>query len=279
MSKKLQEIINNVELIQMSFTEPTTVNITDTEKFLVQRLASFDTLEIPVGTPIEGFLTQPMEESLKTGKVNSLEFKTDDEKSPPLIITWNPIIENQQVVGLLITATSTEKIDNLRKIASYLTEAVGKMIDTTEELVEVSNVIAAKTHEISSDSAFVMNLIKEANQVIQSIQNTANHSKILGLNASIEAARAGEYGKGFSVVAHEIGRMADQSKVSAVNIIDYLENVTAAINKNNNSIQEIGATAEEHSASVQELKDSFTLIDTTAEELMNSTRVAALNSN
>jgi methyl-accepting chemotaxis protein len=176
------------------------------------------------------------------------------------------------VVGLLITVTSTEKIENLRKIASYLTEAVGRMIDTTEELVKVSNVIASKTHEVSNDSAFVMKLIEDTYQVIQSIQNIANHSKILGLNASIEAARAGDYGKGFSVVAKEIRRMADQSKESAVNIIEYLENVTSAINKNNNSIQEIGATAEEHSASVQELKDSFALIDTTAEELMNSTK-------
>ena len=39
--------------------------------------------------------------------------------------------------------------------------------------------------------------------------------------------------------------MADQSKESAVNIIQYLGNVTTAVDKNNNSIQEIGATAEE----------------------------------
>ena len=52
MSEKLQEIINNVEFIQRPFTEPTTVTVTDTEKFLVQRLANFDTLKIPAGTPI-----------------------------------------------------------------------------------------------------------------------------------------------------------------------------------------------------------------------------------
>ena len=90
-----------------------------------------------------------------------------------------------------------------------------------------------------------MKKIGGAYQVIRSIQNIANHSKILGLNASIEAARAGDYGSGFSNVPKEVGKMADQSKESAVNIIEYLGNVTTAVDKNNNSIQEIGATAEE----------------------------------
>jgi hypothetical protein len=52
MSEKLQEIINNIVFIQRPFTESTMVTVKDTEKFLVQRLVNFDTLKIPVGTPI-----------------------------------------------------------------------------------------------------------------------------------------------------------------------------------------------------------------------------------
>ena len=114
-----------------------------------------------------------------------------------------------------------------------------------EQLAKVSEVIANEINQISNSPDLVMKKIGGAYQVIRSIQNIANHSKILGLNASIEAARAGDYGSGFSIVAKEVGKMADQSKESAVNIIEYLGNVTTAVDKNNNSIQEIGATAEE----------------------------------
>jgi methyl-accepting chemotaxis protein len=66
--------------------------------------------------------------------------------------------------------------------------------------------------------------------------------------------------------------MAEQSKDSSVNIIQFLEKVNEAINQNNHSVQEIAATTEEYSASVQELNDFFAFIASTAEDIMKSTK-------
>ena len=64
----------------------------------------------------------------------------------------------------------------------------------------------------------------------------------MALNAAIEAARAGEYGQGFAVVAKEVGKLAEESKVLANDISGILGEMMKEINKNvkkteENSIQ------------------------------------------
>ena len=54
-------------------------------------------------------------------------------------------------------------------------------------------------------------LIKELTSKSQGLKKIENKQNILALNASIEAARAGEAGRGFTVVAHEFGKMAHES--------------------------------------------------------------------
>lgn len=74
----------------------------------------------------------------------------------------------------------------------------------------------------------IMELEKESNQIdeiIHSINSIAKQTSLLSLNASIEAARAGENGKGFSVVAQEIGKLADMTTKSTKLISDKLKEI------------------------------------------------------
>ena len=107
--------------------------------------------------------------------------------------------------------------------------------DTDEEVVEAAaagyrkkkyeEAIASFNEEIAGAAA----LIKELAGKSQGLKKIENKQNILALNASIEAARAGEAGRGFTVVAHEFGKMAHESGVINDSIQKTLQKLDASI--------------------------------------------------
>lgn len=79
----------------------------------------------------------------------------------------------------------------------------------------------------------MVHLSEQANQIgsiSQFVSDLANQTNMLALNSAVEAVRAGENGKGFSVVANEIRRLADQSQRSAEKIYVLVSEIQSAIN-------------------------------------------------
>ena len=67
------------------------------------------------------------------------------------------------------------------------------------------------------------------NQVVTTIARVADQTNLLSLNAAIEAEKAGEYGRGFSVVATEIRRLADQTAVATYDIEQIVREIQSAV--------------------------------------------------
>jgi len=67
-----------------------------------------------------------------------------------------------------------------------------------------------------------------AGDVIASVNDLAEQSNLLSVNASIEAAKAGEYGKGFTVVAQEVKNLAEQSKQAVAQVRTMLSDIQKA---------------------------------------------------
>src|SRR5699024_8559874 len=64
--------------------------------------------------------------------------------------------------------------------------------------------------------------VQSVQSIIGIIKNISEQTNLLALNASIEAVRAGEHGKGFSVVAEEVRKLAEQSRVSTEQVYEII---------------------------------------------------------
>ncbi|MCL6591084.1 MAG: methyl-accepting chemotaxis protein [Firmicutes bacterium] len=185
----------------------------------------------------------------------------------------------------LITRFITEANELVQKVSMDLEEIAATSVKAGEsathgqnlnnEIVEEINALFVSTNEIA-------NVVNELNRnsgrignITSLIEDLADQIQLLALNAAIEAARAGEYGKGFSVVANQTGKLADQSKQAAQMIAelinktgDQVRQAVTIINKELARVENGRLLAKKAAGAFDEifaeLRDILARIDTTA---------------
>ena len=110
-----------------------------------------------------------------------------------------------------MVATSNQVAEQVQENADDARASAGET-DKVMQLMEESKVQINQMRD-AMDKITVTS--KEVVGIIKTIEEIASQTNLLALNASIEAARAGEAGRGFSVVATEIGSLADESTRAA----------------------------------------------------------------
>jgi len=109
--------------------------------------------------------------------------------------------------------------------------SIGSMASTSngqlEGLILALNNISKSFDGVINKIKQLEGSINQANDITKLINNISEQTNLLALNAAIEAARAGEAGKGFSVVADEIRKLSEESKISSDTISGLLKNVVS----------------------------------------------------
>jgi methyl-accepting chemotaxis protein len=93
-------------------------------------------------------------------------------------------------------------------------------VDAVEHVVQRLTLVASASEKLKNTISRLSDESNEITQLVSVITNISDQTNLLALNAAIEAARAGEHGKGFTVVAEEVRKLAEESAKAAKNIIE-----------------------------------------------------------
>lgn len=108
--------------------------------------------------------------------------------------------------------------DQTRKLINNGIEAVSNQSIKTDENMEAFQKVTTGVGKLAKE-------IENVENILSTIESISEQTNLLALNAAIEAASAGEYGKGFSVVAEEVRKLAEESAIATKEIAQILQNI------------------------------------------------------
>lgn len=153
------------------------------------------------------------------------------------------VVVESAVARLIFTLVSQREqmLQNLQAQAEQLAGMADGLSATVRELPasieQMITMFDEYNHFLDQAVRQAREHLRDTDKILQFIKGVAEQTKLLGLNAAIEAARAGDAGRGFTVVANEVRRMAEESAHSARQIDTIIRNIESSIG---HIIQEIG---------------------------------------
>ncbi|MBU0550132.1 globin-coupled sensor protein [Myxococcota bacterium] len=195
------------------------------------------------------------------------------------------MVQQQSTAIAEITTTLAE----LRHTTSQSHEQAGTVLSTTEEALEaVSRGVNAvgktaenmgqlrdQTDSIGNKIVAVSDQNQQIHEIVGSVAELAEQSKLLALNAAIEAARAGDHGRSFSVVAAEMRDLADQSKQATRQVNQILRDIQAATSAAVMAAEEGGRKASSGVDLAENTRDAISLLHRSVEAAADSARLIA----
>jgi len=207
-----------------------------------------------------------------------------------------------------IAQGASEQASSIEEISSSIEEMTSNIqqnLSNAQRSEQISTKAANEVSAVQQSSMESMKSIKMIAEKISVIGSISFQTHILALNAAIEAARAGQHGKGFGVVASEVGKLAERSKVSAIEIdrlaassvkitetagtllqrivpdivstSRFVQEITAANNEQsiganqiNNGVQQLNEVTQQNASASEELSSNAHELADMADDLLRS---------
>jgi methyl-accepting chemotaxis protein len=162
--------------------------------------------------------------------------------------------ETQVDMATQVATASTQMnqaTEDIAKNSNHIAGSAGETVriarggqEIVEKAIKEVNLIAETVETVSE---FVKELGQESDKIgniVVTINEIADQTNLLALNAAIEAARAGEHGRGFAVVADEVKKLAERTSASTTEIGNMINTIKSGVEKTVNSMDQAKGNVE-----------------------------------
>jgi len=175
-------------------------------------------------------------------EINNALQRIDSDTQAILDATSRQIVMANEQDAVVTETTAT--VNEVRATVTETAERAQSVAETAQVSVDISKngseavsetitgmeIIRHRVEDIADNILVLSEHTQQIGEIIATVNNLADQSRMLALNASVEAARAGEEGKGFAVVAMEVRNLADQNRDATIQVREILGEIQRATN-------------------------------------------------
>ncbi len=253
----LEALKLTIPLIQKALNIDAQICLVDREKTIGVWPAKTFRMDIPIGTPLD--INHPGDDmvikAIETGEGSSGNLPEFIYGVPTNGIL-TPVKQNGQVVGVISAAVSIKRNAQINEHMESISQELGLANAAVQEIETNAEGIVEQLEKVQELTRDMEDLLQKTQEVVTGIQSASRKSNMLALNAAIEAARAGEAGRGFTIVAKEMGSLAKGNGESATRITEQIGHIVDAIKVMTEQYEGIMAAATGQVAETEEILSS-----------------------
>ncbi len=265
LDEHLQHIIQFAPTLQSLHAEDVSISISDLDTIVLQLQSKELEVENMLGSKLTS--RDPMLSVMRSKQPQILTIP-EELYGKAMKVAIAPILNAQQkVIGSIALVASINKQVELLQLAERFADSSTEISSATEQLAASANELTNHMTDVAEAQNMLRQQVENSAKILDIINNVAKNTRILGFNAGIEAARSGEHGRGFSVVAKEITKLADKSAESVNEIRNLLASMQEKVSAVEQKVMSTTAISEQQTAAIVEIANSIEKLTEAADDI------------